>query len=78
MNALLFLVPIALFLGLLGLGAFVWALRSGQYEDVDGAAWRALQEEEEDEERTPAGPAARRSTPPPRRRDDGSGRRTWP
>ncbi|NDW04789.1 cbb3-type cytochrome oxidase assembly protein CcoS [Jiella pacifica] len=46
MTALVFLVPIALFLGLLGLGAFFWALKSGQYEDVDGAAWRALQDEE--------------------------------
>ncbi|MCE7026534.1 cbb3-type cytochrome oxidase assembly protein CcoS [Jiella avicenniae] len=46
MTALVFLVPIALFLGLLGLGAFFWALKSGQYEDVDGAAWRALQDED--------------------------------
>ena len=46
MTALVFLVPIALFLGLLGLVAFFWALKSGQYEDVDGAAWRALQDED--------------------------------
>ena len=36
------LIPIALFLGLLGLGGFLWALRAGQYEDLDGAAARIL------------------------------------
>lgn len=42
MNNLAFLIPVALFLGGLGLGAFLWALRSGQYEDLDGAAERIL------------------------------------
>lgn len=42
MNALLFLIPVALLLGFVGLGAFVWALRSGQFEDLDGAAVRIL------------------------------------
>ncbi|WP_421578134.1 cbb3-type cytochrome oxidase assembly protein CcoS [Shinella sp. M31] len=42
MNTLIFLIPIALFLGALGLGAFLWSLRSGQYDDVEGAAWRVL------------------------------------
>ena len=40
MGVLLFLVPIALVLGSLGLSAFIWALRDGQYEDLDGAAER--------------------------------------
>ncbi len=51
MTALVFLVPIALFLGLLGLVAFFWALRNGQYEDIDGAAWRVLQDDDPDEAR---------------------------
>ena len=42
MTILLFLVPIALMLGLAGLVAFVWSLRAGQYEDLDGAASRVL------------------------------------
>jgi cbb3-type cytochrome oxidase maturation protein len=42
MNTLGYLIPVALFLGGLGLIAFVWALRSGQYEDLDGAAERVL------------------------------------
>ncbi|MBV9824882.1 MAG: cbb3-type cytochrome oxidase assembly protein CcoS [Alphaproteobacteria bacterium] len=42
MTALLYLIPAALFLGLLGLAAFAWALRSGQYDDLDGAAARIL------------------------------------
>ncbi|MFC7290518.1 cbb3-type cytochrome oxidase assembly protein CcoS [Hirschia litorea] len=42
MSALLYLIPIALFLGLLGLFAFAWSLKSGQYDDPDGAAVRIL------------------------------------
>ncbi|MCC7281828.1 MAG: cbb3-type cytochrome oxidase assembly protein CcoS [Acetobacteraceae bacterium] len=42
MNALVLLVPIALLLGLLGLGGFLWALRTHQYEDLEGAASRIL------------------------------------
>jgi cbb3-type cytochrome oxidase maturation protein len=41
-TALLYLIPIALVLGLLGLGAFLWALKSGQFDDLDGAANRIL------------------------------------
>lgn len=40
MSYLTFLVPIALLLGLGGLAAFLWSLRAGQYEDLDGAAER--------------------------------------
>lgn len=42
MTALFYLLPAALFLGLLGLVAFLWALKSGQYSDLDGAAQRIL------------------------------------
>jgi cbb3-type cytochrome oxidase maturation protein len=48
MTNLLLLIPVALFLGLLGLGAFLWALRSGQFEDLDGAARRILNDDEKD------------------------------
>jgi cbb3-type cytochrome oxidase maturation protein len=43
---LLVLIPIALLLGLAGLVAFLWALRSGQFEDLDGAAHRILFDDE--------------------------------
>ena len=42
MSGLLFLIPIALFLGLLGLAGFLWSLKNGQYDDLDGAANRIL------------------------------------
>jgi cbb3-type cytochrome oxidase maturation protein len=42
MTALLILIPVALFLGGVGLIAFLWSLRSGQFEDLDGAAVRIL------------------------------------
>ena len=46
MSGLAILIPIALFLGLSGLGAFFWAVRSGQFEDMDGAGARILIDEE--------------------------------
>ena len=46
MTVLLFLIPAALFLGLLGLAAFLWALKSGQFEDLEGAAHRILIDED--------------------------------
>ncbi len=42
MEVLIYLVPIALLLGLTGLGAFMWSLKNGQYDDVQGAAVRVL------------------------------------
>jgi len=42
MTTLLYLIPVALFLGGMSLAAFLWALRSGQYEDLDGAGARIL------------------------------------
>jgi len=48
MSALLYLIPIALFLGLLGLAAFLWALRTSQFDDLDGAASRILFDEDND------------------------------
>ena len=47
MNVLLYLVPIALALGLIGLAAFFWAMRNGQFEDLDGAPHRILHEDED-------------------------------
>ena len=42
MSGLVFLIPIALMMGLAGLAAFVWAVRAGQFDDPDGAAARIL------------------------------------
>jgi cbb3-type cytochrome oxidase maturation protein len=47
MNILVYLLPAALFLGLLWLGVFLWSLKSGQYDDLDGAAERILFDDEE-------------------------------
>lgn len=46
MNVLLYLVPIALSLGLAGLFAFLWSLKNGQYDDMDGAALRVLSDDD--------------------------------
>lgn len=46
MTALLFLIPIALLLGGAGLCAFLWSVRTGQFEDLDGAATRILYDDE--------------------------------
>jgi cbb3-type cytochrome oxidase maturation protein len=46
MEVLVILVPLALGLGLIGLLGFLWSLKSGQYDDLEGAAWRAIAEDE--------------------------------
>ena len=46
MTALVYLIPAALLFGLVGLCAFLWALKSGQFEDLDGAAHRILFDDE--------------------------------
>jgi cbb3-type cytochrome oxidase maturation protein len=48
MTGLAFLIPIALGMGLLGLVAFLWSMREGQYDDMDGAANRILIEDEDE------------------------------
>lgn len=47
MTILGMLIPLALLMGMLGLAAFFWAMNSGQFEDLDGAANRILIEEDE-------------------------------
>ena len=58
MDVLVYLVPIALLLGLGGLIAFMWALSSGQLEDLDGAAERILFDDDELPLNQPAGERA--------------------
>ncbi|MET4698873.1 cbb3-type cytochrome oxidase maturation protein [Constrictibacter sp. MBR-5] len=48
MSGMIYLIPVALFLGGLGLIAFLWSLRSGQFDDLDGAAERILYDEDDD------------------------------
>lgn len=63
MNVLVYLVPLALLLGLGGLFAFLWSLKSGQYDDLDGAAVRVLSDDdlpEEQQSRPGAGSEGRR------------------
>ncbi|MDV3456016.1 cbb3-type cytochrome oxidase assembly protein CcoS [Sphingomonas sp. HF-S4] len=47
MTGLALLIPIALSFGLIGLGAFFWSVRAGQYDDIDGAAMRILLDDDE-------------------------------
>ena len=60
MTGLLYLIPIAVAMGLVGLVAFLWALRSGQFDDLDGAAGRVLFDDPSDTEP----PASNRRLPP--------------
>jgi cbb3-type cytochrome oxidase maturation protein len=46
MNVLIWLIPMAVGLGLIGLFAFLWALKSGQYSDIEGAALRVLSDDD--------------------------------
>ncbi len=64
-----YLIPVALALGVAGLAAFMWSLRSGQYEDLDGAAERILFDEDAPLKGTAAesraGQAGQPTSPPP-------------
>jgi cbb3-type cytochrome oxidase maturation protein len=62
MDALIFLIPLAVGLGLLGLLGFLWSLKSGQFDDLDGAAHRILFDDDDNE--TP--PRGGKVTPPGR------------
>ena len=46
MQSLVVLIPLALVLGGLGLWAFLWSLKSGQFDDLEGAGWRAILDDE--------------------------------
>ncbi|MEZ5765677.1 MAG: cbb3-type cytochrome oxidase assembly protein CcoS [Xanthobacteraceae bacterium] len=52
MNVLVYLIPAALLFGVASLVAFLWALRSGQYEDLDGAGERILFDSDAPEQRS--------------------------
>ena len=47
MSILVYMIPIALTLGFSGLVAFLWALKNGQFEDLDGASHRMLRDDDE-------------------------------
>ncbi len=47
MSVLVYLIPVSIILGVIGLAAFLWSFRSGQYQDLDGAAQRVLLDEED-------------------------------
>lgn len=48
MTMLIYLIPIALLMGGLGLAAFIWSVRSGQFDDLDGAAYRILTDDDDE------------------------------
>lgn len=60
MTTLVYLMPVALFLGAMSLAAFLWALRSGQYEDLDGAGERILLDPPPEDEGTASQPGGSR------------------
>ena len=50
MSVLIYLIPVALLMGGAGLALFFWAMRDGQFEDLDGAANSILIDDEEGED----------------------------
>lgn len=66
MNGLLILIPIALLFGLCALAGFFWALRAGQFEDLDGAALRIFFDEDGPDGEPDGKPAPNQCEPDPR------------
>ena len=46
MDVLIYLIPVALLLGLFGLAGFLWSLKTGQYDDLEGAKYRILYDDD--------------------------------
>ncbi len=63
MNVIFLLAPFSVLLGLIAVGAFFWSLRSGQYEDIEGAAARILIDDEDAESPGAQGVESPDSTP---------------
>ena len=63
MEVLVFLVPLALTLGAIGLMGFLWSLKNGQYDDLEGAGWRAIADDEPASGRTSPAPSSKGRTP---------------
>jgi cbb3-type cytochrome oxidase maturation protein len=59
LKIIIYLIPISIFLGAIGLVAFLWSFRSGQYQDMDGAAQRVLFDEDDAPDEDPPGDAQR-------------------
>ncbi len=57
MNIIFLLVPFSVALGLMAVGAFFWTLRSGQYDDIQGAAARILIDDEDPDAPPSCGPS---------------------
>jgi cbb3-type cytochrome oxidase maturation protein len=53
MEVLLYLIPLALLIGVVWLVAFVWSIRSNQYDDLEGAARRILNDDDEPPRKNP-------------------------
>mgnify|MGYP001437019192 CR=1 FL=1 len=60
MEVLIYLIPVALVLGGAGLVAFMWSLRSGQYDDMEGPKWRILDDGDLQENSEPIEAAKRK------------------
>ncbi|MGW9331673.1 cbb3-type cytochrome oxidase assembly protein CcoS [Bosea sp. NPDC055594] len=68
MNILIVLMPLALALGLTGLAAFFWSMRTGQYSDMEGPGWRILDDDDLATESVAAETAADQRVAAPRQR----------
>lgn len=62
MEGLIILIPIALGLGLVGLVAFLWSVRSGQYEDLEGSAHRVLFDDDMEKKKGAEAPSIKNSS----------------
>lgn len=51
MEILYLLIPISLAIVALAIGVFFWAVKSGQYDDLEGPAWRILYDDEDPTQR---------------------------
>lgn len=53
MSALLFILPISVLLLAVAIGCFFWAVRRGQFDDLDTPAWQPLLDDDREPPKTP-------------------------
>ena len=64
MSVIFIVLPLAILVGAIGLAAFIWAVRTGQFDDLDTPAVRVLFDDDEDRARASDEPNRERAEPP--------------
>ncbi|MCA9285171.1 MAG: cbb3-type cytochrome oxidase assembly protein CcoS [Phycisphaerales bacterium] len=66
MSVIYIVLPLALLLAAIAVAAFVWAVRGGQFDDLDTPAWRVVADSDHDDSDRERGTTSSADVPPAR------------